>query len=321
MEAWDRSLEASHTLAVWYVGTCVQNVLNLVIDKRGPVRQHSVSTCVSSVRLTDDCWVWFGVSLGTPGMDSSSPSWLHPDSWPLLCPEGLVRAAGAFCLSPILWVDFVIAEPEKGGGDSPLLGFWGVFSLGKGGWLRLVFMGEAGYSAQWRHWSSIPGREEERKEVASFLGLGTWWMDGLESASGEGMGMRGLALEIPMRLVVPEVLQKLDLSQILLCVVAFDLKSYTSSWQVKPVPADVTWSTESELDSSPAPAPTRPGCRQCAHSMNFLLLWRLCEVLFSLNTLPSLLFPSMDGFSFPKLLRLWNKFNSRTKHDLWFFFI
>ena len=97
-------------------------------------------------------------------------------------------------------------------------------------------------------------------------------MDGLESASGEGMGMRGLALEIPMRLVVPEVLQKLDLSQILLCVVAFDLKSYTSSWQVKPVPADVTWSTESELDSSPAPAPTRPGCRPCAHSMNFLLL-------------------------------------------------
>ena len=70
-------------------------------------------------------------------------------------------------------MDFVIAEPEKGGGDSPLLGFWGVFSLGKGGWLRLVFRGEAGYSAQWRHWSSIPGREEERKEVASFLGLGT----------------------------------------------------------------------------------------------------------------------------------------------------
>lgn len=38
--------------------------------------------------------------------------------------------------------------------------------------------------------------------------------------------MRGLALEIPVRLVVPEVLQKLELSQILLCVVPFDLKSH-----------------------------------------------------------------------------------------------
>ena len=28
-------------------------------------------------------------------------------------------------------------------------------------------------------------REEERKEAASFLGLGTCWTDGLESASGE----------------------------------------------------------------------------------------------------------------------------------------
>lgn len=31
-------------------------------------------------------------------------------------------------------------------------------------------------------------REEERKEAASFLGLGTCWTDGLESASGEAGG-------------------------------------------------------------------------------------------------------------------------------------
>lgn len=99
-----------------------------------------------------------------------------------------MRAVGAFCPSHILVSGLCYCRARESRYDSPLLGFWGALSLGRGGWLGLVIMGEAGYSAQWKPWSSIPGREEERKEAASFLGLGTCWTDGLESASGEAGG-------------------------------------------------------------------------------------------------------------------------------------
>ena len=65
-------------------------------------------------------------------------------------------------------------------------------------------------------------REGGRKEGGGqFLGLGTCWMDDLESALGEGGDGRICPGNIS-EVLVPEVLQKLDL----LCMVPVDLKSH-----------------------------------------------------------------------------------------------
>lgn len=87
-------------------------------------------------------------------------------------------------------------------------------------------------SAQPNGGPGLPSRGGRKKEGGRKEGGGQFpgaghLLDGWSRIClGGGGGMRGLALEIPVRLVVPEVLQKLELSQILLCVVPFDLKSH-----------------------------------------------------------------------------------------------
>lgn len=101
------------------------------------------------------------------------------------------------------------------------------------------------------------------------------------------------------------------------------LKAIHPPGSCRPVPR--MWPGQLSLRAGFQPCPHPHQARLClavcAHSMNFLLFWQT-SVKFSSAWTPFLhcYFPLMDGFSFPKLLRLWNKFNSRTKHDLWFFF-
>lgn len=71
-----------------------------------------------------------------------------------------------------------------------------------------------------------PGEGGRKEGGGQFPGAGHLLDGWSRICLGGGGGMRGLALEIPVRLVVPEVLQKLELSQILLCMVPFDLKNH-----------------------------------------------------------------------------------------------
>ena len=187
-EAWDCSLEASHTLAAWQVGTCVQNVLNLVIYKRGPVRQHRVSTCVSSVWLTDDCRVWLEPprALQAWSLPPHPDSILTPD--PFFAQRDLWGQQGPSVSAPSLQADFVIAEPVRAGDGSPLLGCQGDLFP----WERRL--AGAGLHGRGRVLSpmealvSHPGEGGRKEGGGQFLGLGTCWMDDLESALGEGGG-------------------------------------------------------------------------------------------------------------------------------------
>lgn len=102
----------------------------------------------------------------------------------------------------------------------------------------------------------VLSREGGRKEGGQFPGAGHL-MDGWSRIClpGEGMGMRGLAGNTN-EVGCPEFLQNWNFSRSLLCVVAFDLKSYTSSWQLKPVHGCdlVNW-----VWAGCSPAPTPPG--------------------------------------------------------------